>query len=783
MAHDGGDPYRIVVEHSPHAVMIVRSEPRSVFFANPAMESFSGYEASELAGMPVRELAELVHREDRDRFLQELERLLAGDAASDRTEYRFVRRDGAVVWARSWATRIELEGQPAALLSLADDTERRSAVDELGRSQAKLRQVQHIAGIGDFTWEIATGVVTWSEGMYRLLGRDSGEAMDLRRIDAEIHHPDDRERVTAWLEAGAKSGEQVLERNEYRLLRKGGEVIHVQTNGRFELQQGKAVRLFGTCLDITDRKRAEDALLESEQRLVAAQHLANLGDWWWNVRTGEVQWSEQVYEIFRLDPDEFVPQIDSILALSPWPEDHQRDQELIQRAIESREVGSYEQRFLRPDGSTGYYASTFMGVYDDHGELVAMKGTVQDITLRKQSEKEKAELLQHLHHAQKMESVGRLAGGVAHDFNNMLCAILGNAELALREPAIPGSVQQSLEEVREAAHRAASLTRQLLAFSRKQIVEPRVIDLGELIRRLHPMLDRLIGEDVRLRTVAQPALGSVRADPGLVEQIVLNLVVNARDAMPDGGELLIETSNAELDEEYCRRHTGVTAGPHVMLAVSDTGAGIPEEIRDKIFEPFFTTKQLGQGTGLGLATVFGIVQQNHGRIEVYSEPGHGTTFKVYFPRVSEHAESLEHREASRAVDGSETVLVVEDETMVRTLAVKLLRRRGYDVLAVRSGEEALDLASQHEGSIDLLLTDVVMPGMNGAELAAILGRQRPQMKVLFASGYTDNVIVHHGVLEPGLAFLSKPYSSDTLAAKVREVLDAPHGPHRGRSSG
>ncbi|MCA9620894.1 MAG: response regulator, partial [Myxococcales bacterium] len=394
-------------------------------------------------------------------------------------------------------------------------------------------------------------------------------------------------------------------------------------------------------------------------------------------------------------------------------------------------------------------------------------------TERKEAEEERARLEDQLRHAQKMESIGRLAGGIAHDFNNMLCAIMGQVALAKREPALSESLQQSLAEIGEAAERAANLTRQLLAFSRKQVLAPRVLDLGELIADLDSMLRRLIGEDIELRTVPEPELGLVRVDPTLMEQIVLNLAVNARDAMIDGGELLIETANVELDESYCERHADVRPGSYVMLAVSDTGVGIPEDVRDKIFEPFFTTKQLGRGTGLGLATVYGIVRQNEGRIEVYSEPGRGTSFKIYFPRVFEPADARPRRASLPDRVGTETVLVVEDDEMVRRLAERLLRRGGYTVIVAGSGAEALEVSAAHERAIDLLLTDVVMPGMNGRELARRLVAERPGLRVLFTSGYTDNVIAHHGVLDPGVHFLAKPYSLDALMSLVRQILDEP----------
>ncbi|MEZ4444503.1 MAG: PAS domain S-box protein [Polyangiaceae bacterium] len=577
-------------------------------------------------------------------------------------------------------------------------------------------------------------------------------------------HEDDRQRLADDV-AALLAGAEALQRAEVRFLRKDGGVVWVESFAAVVEADGEPAVLLAFA-DVTRRR-------ETEQRLAAAQRLAQLGDWYWDVRTGDVQWSEEVFKIFRLDPETFTPQIDSILALSPWPEDNQRDQELIQRAVESREPGSYEQRFLRPDGSIGYYASTFQGIYDEAGELTAMQGTVQDITERKQAEEERARLEDQLRHAQKMESIGRLAGGIAHDFNNMLCAIMGQVALAKREPALSESLQQSLAEIGEAAERAANLTRQLLAFSRKQVLAPRVLDLGELIADLDSMLRRLIGEDIELRTVPEPELGLVRVDPTLMEQIVLNLAVNARDAMIDGGELLIETANVELDESYCERHADVRPGSYVMLAVSDTGVGIPEDVRDKIFEPFFTTKQLGRGTGLGLATVYGIVRQNEGRIEVYSEPGRGTSFKIYFPRVFEPADARPRRASLPDRVGTETVLVVEDDEMVRRLAERLLRRGGYTVIVAGSGAEALEVSAAHERAIDLLLTDVVMPGMNGRELARRLVAERPGLRVLFTSGYTDNVIAHHGVLDPGVHFLAKPYSLDALMSLVRQILDEP----------
>jgi nitrogen-specific signal transduction histidine kinase len=376
-----------------------------------------------------------------------------------------------------------------------------------------------------------------------------------------------------------------------------------------------------------------------------------------------------------------------------------------------------------------------------------------------------------LRQAQKMEAIGRLAGGVAHDFNNLLTAIFGYVDL-LREDLPEGSsARQDTEEIRKAAERAAALTRQLLAFSRQQVLEAVIVNVNDLVEEFDKMLRRLIGEDVELRAALAPDLANVRADPGQLQQVLMNLVVNARDAMPTGGKLLIETANADLTEEYAELHQPVIPGAYVMLAVSDTGVGMDADTRARIFEPFFTTKEKGRGTGLGLSTVYGIVKQSGGYIWVYSEPGHGTTFKVYLPRVDAPAHPVAQPREARTLAGTETILLAEDDEMLRPLAKGLLRKLGYIVLEAPSAEEALGAAAGHDGPIHLLVADVVMPGASGRELARRLAASRPETKVLYVSGYTDDAIVRHGLLDPGLAFLQKPFTPDTLARKVREVLD------------
>ncbi len=413
------------------------------------------------------------------------------------------------------------------------------------------------------------------------------------------------------------------------------------------------------------------------------------------------------------------------------------------------------------------YPLTFAG---RQSELVL----ASDITARKQAEEALRQSEEQLRQSQKMEAVGKLAGGVAHDFNNLLTAITGYSDLSLRRLKPDEPLYHNLVEIKKAGERAAGLTRQLLALSRKQILQPKVLDLNQIIFETNKMLQRLIGEDIDLLVGLAPDLGKIKADPSQIEQVLLNLSVNARDAMPQGGKLTIETTDVYLDEDYVGRHAAVRAGHYVVLAVSDTGCGMDAATQARIFEPFFTTKEVGKGTGLGLSTVYGIVKQSGGNVYVYSEVGHGTTFKVYLPRVDQPAAELSAGPVETAQPlGCETVLLVEDEEMVRHLAKEILQENGYQVLEAQHGRAALYIAEQHQGPIHLMLSDVVMPQMSGRALAEQLGQLRREVKVLYMSGYTDDAIVHHGVLDEGMAFIEKPFSPAALARKVREVLDTP----------
>ena len=420
----------------------------------------------------------------------------------------------------------------------------------------------------------------------------------------------------------------------------------------------------------------------------------------------------------------------------------------------------------RADGRMAWGIFTAIPVSDpETGQMTGAVVTFLDITERKHLEEQ-------LRQSQKMEAVGRLAGGIAHDFNNLLTAMIGYSELLLGRLEVGNPMQEELEEIKKAGERAAALTRQLLAFSRKELLQPQVLDLNALVANIDKMLRRLISEDIELVTIFGPRLERVEADPAQLEQMVINLVVNARDAMPRGGKIVIETMNLELDEAYAHQHVAVSPGRYVMLAVSDVGCGMDAETLKHIFEPFYTTKHHAEGTGLGLSTVYGVVKQSGGNIWVYSEVGRGTTFKIYLPQVNEVVDVRKTEAVSTAVaGGTETVLLAEDEKLVRKFVRSILEKNGYTVLEAHHGSEALRVALQHPGPIHLLLTDMVMPLMDGKLLAQRMVGLRPGIRVLYMSGYSENAVVHHGVLESGTAFIEKPFTVETLARKVREALD------------
>ena len=435
-------------------------------------------------------------------------------------------------------------------------------------------------------------------------------------------------------------------------------------------------------------------------------------------------------------------------------------------------IGEGEYRITAKDGNVRWVSDSKKSYFKE-GVFQEIDGIVADITQQKEAEKDRDALQAQLFQSQKMEAIGTLAGGVAHDFNNILTTIIGNCHLALTSLHEEDPMFEDIQDIKRAGERAADLTRQLLAFSRKQLIKPRVLDINEVLTDMGKMISRLIGEDIEISVIAAPELWLVEADPGQIEQIVMNLVVNAMDAMPEGGKLTVETANVELDEGFFRKH-GVTGqiGNFVMLAISDNGIGMDRETQERIFEPFFTSKASDKGTGLGLSTIYGIVKQNEGFIWVYTEPRQGSTFKVYLPKTKGSMDpESEDQYFSNELGGSETVLIVEDDDSVRKLARTSLKRNGYRILEAENGENALRVSEAHDGSIDLILTDVVMPKMSGKDLAELVEKIHPRVKVIFMSGYTNDAIVNHGILTRGVEFIEKPFTPKNLASKVRAVLD------------
>jgi PAS domain S-box-containing protein len=513
-------------------------------------------------------------------------------------------------------------------------------------------------------------------------------------------------------------------------------------------------------------RRTEEALRESEQRLRIVFSESPLGIALVGVDRRPVLTNAALQKMLGYTGEE--------LSRMPFhdlthPDDRAKDLELYQQLIQGARRGyQIEKRYIRKDGQVVWARLSVSAACQTAGHAEFAVGMVEDITEHRQLEAQFIE-------AQKMEVIGQLAGGVAHDFNNILAVIMGYSDLAIQRPGTDEAIRSYLETIRAAAERAAGLTRQLLIFSRKQTVQPVVLDINEVVKDLDKMLRRLIDENIALTVVPGKQIGRIKADSGYVGQVLMNLVVNARDAMPNGGRLTIATNDATLDENYARAHKGAIPGDYVMFSVSDTGTGMSEEIKARLFEAFFTTKPKGKGTGLGLATCQTIVQQSGGYIGVCSEMGKGTTFKVYFPRVEQPLDvAARSIRAGPLPRGTETLLLVEDDPGVRHLAHDILEAQGYCVLRANNGQDALHMAREHKGPpIRLVVTDVIMPLMGGKVMAEWLKTANPNLKVLFTSGYTDEAITRHGVLERGVEFLPKPYTPATLARKVREMLDEP----------
>jgi PAS domain S-box-containing protein len=669
--------------------------------------------------------------------------------------------DGHVTWVST--TKMPLRDAHGNIIGTfgvsRDVTQRKRAEEALRDNEERFRSLVENATVGIYRTTPQGQVLMANPTMVRMLGYKDFEELAARNLEEpwfEPHYP-----RGAFRQQIERDGE--VRGLEAAWKRRDGSVIFVRESARV-VRGGSGNLLYydGIVEDITERKRAE----AEHMRLVTAIEQSAEGVVITST-TGDIEYVNPAFtRITGYRREEVMGKNPRILKSG------EQDPALYQQlwaTILNGGIWHGELINRRKDGSLYTEEMNIAPVRNSGGEITHFIATKLDVTARKQLE-------QQFLQAQKMEAVGRLAGGVAHDFNNLLTIINGYAALLSEQTSTEDPRRARLKEILMAGERAASLTRQLLAFSRRQILEPRVLDLNGVIAGIEKMLRRLIQEDVELVTTSRPDLGRVKVDPGQIEQVIMNLAVNARDAMPEGGKLLIETSNVEIDENYARSHSPMMPGKHVMLAVSDTGCGMDLETQAHIFEPFFTTKEEGQGTGLGLATVHGIVEQSNGFIWVYSEPGRGSTFKIYFPLVEEALPTAEPAEVpAELAESSETVLVVEDEGGVRSLLSETLASHGYKVLEAAGAAQALQIAERHTEPIHLLLTDVVMPGTDGKKLAMRLATLHPETKVLYMSGYTDDAIVRHGILEGGTSFLQKPFLPQALLAKIHEVLKTKSG--------
>jgi PAS domain S-box-containing protein len=606
------------------------------------------------------------------------------------------------------------------------------------------------------------GIVTsWNNAAERIFGYSRNEMVGqpiFRLIPDQLH---DAEREL--LERIGRG--EPAEFFETERIRKDGQRIFINASvSPIRDTHGTVVGASSIKRDVSERKQAAEALLRSQERLRLALTAARMGAWQWDVVNNTLTWDEQLHELYGIEPGEQVTRYEDFIQRI-HPDDRASVAASVQRALNGGGGLDYEFRILLPDGRVRWLADQGRVIRDQRGSPLYMTGVCLDTTERKLIE-------ERLRQAQRMDSVGQLAGGIAHEANNMMSVVLGCADYVLQRTDLPGPVREDVDQIWKAAKRTASITQQLLAFSRRQVLQPQVLDLNATVRDLEPILSRTLGETRGLRMHLSPGLSSVRADPGQLEQVLINLTLNARDAMRDQGRLTIETMNVVLDEAYVAGKSveSLKPGEYAALVVSDTGHGMDRVTLDRVFEPFFTTKGVGQGTGLGLSTAYGIVKQSGGFIWVYSEPGLGTTFKLYFPVTTSLVET-DLREPLPTARDNETVLVAEDEAMVRAIIARTLRDCGYSVLEAADGRAALDLLQAEAGRINLVVADVVMPDLGGREMAARLAEQWPDVPVLFTSGYTGMDVVRRGLLEEGREFLQKPLAPEALARKVREMLD------------